>query len=91
MEKGLLKYTQDVLDKSDATGVLVSDTNGLCILAKGSASASSSGPAKALFDQCISTGENQDTSPTVVFETEATKVLMSTYDGIMTSVYKNNL
>ncbi|ESN96301.1 hypothetical protein HELRODRAFT_67787 [Helobdella robusta] len=94
MEKPMMKHTQELLD-SGATGVLIADPHGLCILAKGCAKSNSAGVITSLFQESNSTTMSSHKTPVVVFETDATKILIQTVENsdkvpITTAIYRNN-
>ena len=103
MEKALRKELDELMSQPSVSGVLLTDSSGLCISAEGSASHSSAGLVAALASQAAairrtskesSSGTAADdvdssASPVVVLESDTYQMIIKSSGGITTCIHKS--
>lgn len=94
MEKGIYKHMEKAMEQPCVQGVLLTDSDGLCIAATGNAKPETSGLISSLAKQAATTRptavEEGWTSPVVTIETDANKkIVIRSTPKATTALYKS--
>merc|ERR1711879_77035 len=88
MEKGLQTVGEEIFSKTPpASGVVISDENGLCLLAKG-AKANTSGPLAALVQRLQALDE--ESPVTVTIESDLHKITAQKQGKVTVSIFEKS-